>query len=90
MTLPSEIDTGDTVHHGPTDESWLVAYVQGNKLAWCGWPEGEAALSDCTLLEKATPESRQLLLQDLAAMHGDDPRKRYAITVLEKLGADGN
>ena len=35
------IDTGDTVKHGPTGETWVVAYVQGDRLAWCGWPEGE-------------------------------------------------
>jgi hypothetical protein len=44
----------------------------------CGWPEGEAKLSDCTLIQKAAPEYRQKLLEDMAAMPGNDARKRYA------------
>lgn len=76
------IDTGDTVHHAPSGEDWVVAYVQGDRLAWCGWPEGEAKLSDCTLIQKAAPEYRQKLLEDMAAMTGNDARKRYARHVL--------
>jgi len=57
------IDTGDTVYHTPTGEKWIVAYVRGDRLAWCGWPEGEAALSDCTLITKATPDERDELLR---------------------------
>ena len=72
------IDTGDTVKHGPTGETWTVAYVQGDYLAWCGWPEGEARLSDCTLIEPATDEYRAKLLNDLANMPENDARRRYA------------
>lgn len=64
------IDTGDTVKHGPTGETWVVAYVEGDKLAWVGWPQGEANLSDCTLTEKATPESRISLLRAMAGVRG--------------------
>jgi hypothetical protein len=73
-----EIDTGDTVKHGPTGETWVVAYVRGDRLAWVGWPEGEASLEHCALIEKATPEYRDKLLRDMAAMQSDDARKRYA------------
>lgn len=73
-----QIDTGDYVKHGPTGESWVVAYVQGDRLAWCGWPEGEAKLADCTLEQKATPERRDELLREMAALTGDDARGRYA------------
>jgi hypothetical protein len=73
------IDTGDRVLHGPTGEKWVVAYVQDDRLAWCGWPEGSAQLSDCTLIEKATPEYRDELLRAMTEMKGDDARKRYAI-----------
>lgn len=78
----SDIDTGDSVKHGPTGETWLVAYVQGDRLAWCGWPPGEARLSDCTLIQKATPEARDKLLKEMADMTldpgGYDRRKSYA------------
>ena len=73
------IDTGDVVKHTPMGETWIVAYVQDDRLAWCGWPEGEARLSDCTLVEKATDGARDKLLRELAAMRGSgDARQRYA------------
>jgi hypothetical protein len=54
-----DIDTGDYVRHGPAGEEWVVAYVRGDRLAWCGWPSGLAALADCTLIEKAAPGDRE-------------------------------
>lgn len=72
-----KIDTADHVEHGPSGESWVVAYVRGDRLAWCGWPQGEAALADCTLLMKATPEARDKLLREIAAI-GNDARAAYA------------
>lgn len=77
------IDTGDTVKHKPTGEEWLVAGVKGDRLMWCGWPEGWAALTDCELVEKATPAARDKLLHELAAMQGHDIRKSYA---MQRLG----
>lgn len=80
------IDTADHVQHGPSGESWVVAYVRGDRLAWCGWPQGEAALSDCTLVKKATAEQRIKLLREMAN-GGSDPRSRYAS---ERLEAEGD
>lgn len=82
----SGIDTGDVVLHGPTQESWTVAFVKDDRLSWCGWPEGTALLSDCTLVEKATPEVRRGLLLRLASVRGDNSRKRHALEVLTKEG----
>ena len=65
-----EIDTGDHVLHGPTGETWVVARVLEDKLAWCGWPQGWANLADCTLVKKACPESRLRLLRELAGSSG--------------------
>lgn len=79
--MTTEIDTGDHVHHGPTDEDWVVARVQDDKLAWCGWPPGWADLADCTLTKKATPEERELMLATLAqgkGMHADWANNRLA------------
>ena len=36
-----DIDTADHVKHGPSGETWVVAYVEDDRLAWCGWPERE-------------------------------------------------
>lgn len=74
----NDIDTGDTVFHAPSGETWKVACVQGDRLSWTGWPEGMANLADCTLVEKATPEAREKLLRQMADMRADDHRRRYA------------
>lgn len=72
------IDTADVVLHKPTGEEWTVAYVQGDRLAWCGWPEGTSALADCELVTSASDLERIWILEKLAAMEGDDSRARYA------------
>lgn len=65
------IDVGDYVHHGPSNENWTVAAVEGARLYWCGWPFGGCAkLSDCTLIKKATDEQREKLLKELAETPG--------------------
>jgi len=53
------IQTGDHVHHAPTGETWVVKRVIGDKLEWCGWPPGQAELSDCTLIEKAADVAKR-------------------------------
>lgn len=80
----SGIDTGDVVFHAPSGETWTVAFVEGDRLAWCGWPEGLALLSDCTLVEKASAEQRQSILRSMAGIPTNDSRQRYAQRVLEE------
>jgi len=84
VELIEAIDTGDSVYHTPTGETWLVARVDGDKLAWCGWPEGWADLADCTLTEKATPEERTKLLRRLA-----DGSHHCAAWARERLKPEG-
>lgn len=73
------LDTGDVVLHGPTGETWTVAYAKDGRLAWCGWPEGEADVKDCALLTQATDEERIALLTRMSEMHErSDARCRYA------------
>lgn len=79
------IDTGDTVFHRPTRETWLVAYVRDNRLAWIGWPFGESYVSDCLLVNKATLQKRCHLLHSMASIrNSSDPRSIYARATLEK------
>lgn len=73
-----QIKTGDCVHHRPTGEAWQVAYVRGDKLAWCGYPEGEANLSDCELTIACNDEERMKLLRAMALIPEPDARGRYA------------
>lgn len=75
---PVSIDTGDIVKHGPTGETWTVAYVQNGRLAWVGWPEGEAAAADCALVQAASDARRVEVLKMMADSTGDGPRQRYA------------
>lgn len=85
-----DIDTADHVQHVPSGETWVVAYVRGDRLSWLGWPQGEAALSDCMLLKKATPEERDSLLRDIASSGSNDARVSFARYRLEQEGKTPN
>lgn len=74
---------GDKVHHTPTGEDWIVAYVDGEHMAWCGWPEGEAKVADCTVTEACTDAEHRLWLSKIAM--GDGKRARMAKAALEAL-----
>ena len=71
------IRTGDTVFHKPSGEQWLVAYVQDDELAWCGWPEGLARLADCELVRTCSDEQHWTLVRELAT-HASGMRQRWA------------
>ena len=74
---------GDTVRHGPTGEKWVVAYVDGDRIAWVGWPVGEASLADCTLVERVSDETHHMWLLRLAHMQDQsDQRAIKARTIL--------
>ena len=88
MPHEEHIDTGDTVRHRPTGEIWVVACVQSDRLSWMGWPEGMAALSDCDLVKKATPERRLCWLREMARSRGNDHRVRYARRILSEMEGD--
>lgn len=64
--MDEQIDTGDSVLHEPSGETWLVARVRDDKLAWMGWPPGWANLSDCKLVSKASDAGRQQWLKQLS------------------------
>lgn len=70
--------TGDSVLHRPSGERWLVAYVDGDDLAWCGCPSGLARASDCELIRECTDEQHEKLLREMAEMSGSDHRRSYA------------
>lgn len=70
-----QIEIADYVHHRPSGEDWIVARVTDEYLWPAGWPPGRAKLSDCTLLEKATPERRAWMLDELRKLPHDDERR---------------
>lgn len=65
MSAEHIIRCGDHVHHGPADETWVVAWAdyETGDLAWCGWPNGMARLSDCTLVKAASDDEHFDLLK---------------------------
>ena len=71
--------TGDTVKHRPTGETWTVAYVDGDRLAPCGWPNCEALVSDCDLIEACSDEEHRDILDRCAEIREPhDKRGRMA------------
>lgn len=76
------IRTGDYVTHKPSGERWVVAYVKGEYLAWCGWPEGEALLADCERYRTATDDEHWDLVERIAKSDAG-ARTRYCRRLLE-------
>ncbi len=76
--MNENIDTGDTVLHVPSGETWIVAGAAGAHLWPCGWPPGRANVSDCVLLIKATPQEKANLQAQLKRMPHDDERRQFA------------
>ena len=72
------IDTGDHVYHAKSDETWEVAFVEGGRLAWMGWPPGQVELKECALLKKASLSERSNCRQSLAKIGEGDFRGVYA------------
>lgn len=68
--------TGDIVRHRPLGEEWVVAYVDGDRLAWVGWPPGQALVTDCELVEECSVEESERLLRQLADSKGGPGDKR--------------
>jgi hypothetical protein len=87
LSEAESIGPADTVRHRPSDEEWLVAFVEDGRLCACGWPCGFVPLEDCSLIRKATQAERDALLASMAALEGSDPRGRYARRVLSEAPA---
>lgn len=51
---------GDTVTHGPSGETWVLACDEtpNGDILPAGWPETLARSGDCELVESATDEQR--------------------------------
>ena len=69
---------GDIVRHRPTCEEWTVAYVDGEHLASCGWPDGEVRVADCDLVAKCTDQKHLEMLRQIAASGGKRAQRASA------------
>ena len=79
---------GDTVKHGPTGETWTVAYADHDTghMSWQGWPEGKAKISDCTVTKACTGEEHiAVLLAWSTSKRKDDLRRRNCERQLREL-----
>ena len=65
---------GDTVFHRPTGETWVVAYAEGEHLAWFGWPDGLAKLSDCEVTERCSDEEHAKAVDEWRRAQPHDDR----------------
>jgi uncharacterized protein YodC (DUF2158 family) len=62
MTEPTQITIprcGDQVRHKPSGESWVVAWAEGDDIAWAGWPNGIARLSDCEVIHRCSDDEHR-------------------------------
>ena len=78
---------GDQVLHRPTGERWLVAWADPttNDIAWAGWPNGLARLSDCETIWRCTDERHAQAVDEWRrSRSGSDRRRR----VLAMYGTD--
>ena len=89
-TKPASIPRcGDHVHHQPTDETWVVAYADEatGDMAWSGWPEGRARISDCRVVYRCTDDEHRTNVALWLKPGGDDHRRRAVARLYGKAGA---
>jgi hypothetical protein len=58
---------GDHVLHRPSGETWIVAWCEGDDLAWCGWPNGMARTADCDVTIRVTDEAHRSMVAQVAS-----------------------
>lgn len=75
---------GDHVLHRPSGEKWLVAWCEGDDLAWCGWPNGIARTSDCEIVHRADDTEHRKMAAEVAAC-GDSRASRVRRLYAEAL-----
>lgn len=86
-----ELRAGDTVKHGPSGETWELAYADGLDVCPMGWPQTLARAIDCTLLEPASDAHHRGVLERLATGRQDvvhDRRTTIARHQLAKLNGE--
>lgn len=63
---------GDTVEHGPSGETWVVACTESaaGRLIAAGWPETVAEINDCKIVATCTDEKHREMLEACAKHSG--------------------
>ena len=78
---PTPPRCGDYVLHRPSGEEWVVAYADPviDLLAWAGWPNGTAKLSDCEVTKRCTDDEHRKAVEEWRNSGSDDGRKRKVL-----------
>lgn len=71
---------GDIVRHIPTGEKWVVAWAEGENMAWTGWPDGIAKVVDCILLKACSDEEHRRCVISWSVVE-DDPRSARVMRI---------
>ena len=80
------IKPGDTVHHRPSGEDWIVGAVyEDGRIIPLGWPCSTMLLSDCDITERCSEDESQQWIREMAAIDGSDPRATWAARQLSAL-----
>jgi NTP pyrophosphatase (non-canonical NTP hydrolase) len=66
---------GDHVLHTPSGERWVVAWAEGELLAWAGWPNGIAQQADCSVIYRCSDEQHRQAVQEWAGSTDCDGRR---------------
>lgn len=83
MTAPECPRCGDHVIHVPSGERWVVAFADPAKdeIAWAGWPDGRAKLSDCTVVKKVSDGEHNEAVNDWRELDIPDSRMSRVIQI---------
>lgn len=65
---------GDAVKHGPSNEEWVLARVDGDYVYPAGWPPCRAETKDCELVEAATDEEHADMVAQARKLPRSDAR----------------
>lgn len=81
---------GDIVYHWPTGERWVLAYGDDEgRVAWMGWPPGQAEAQHCVLMVPATEAEHRKAVMEWVRPSGrnhNDRRYRYNTWYAEERG----
>lgn len=83
--------TGDKVFHRPSGETWIVAAVWPDQddMAWCGWPDGRARMSDCVVVDPCADDEHWQWV-DRIADSAAGSRSRFCQQLREERMRHGN
>jgi hypothetical protein len=65
---------GDSVHHKPSGEYWIVGRVDDRHVIPLGWPCTCADRADCEIIEECDDDRHRETVERLKKLPADDPR----------------